>query len=221
MCATKTGIHNQEISQRKTKNLHWMCYEIVDSCEILSSCLFHQNPLIFHLHVSVLEPSLSHAAIHPHHQIHQMSCIHSFKFKKNKVSRVSLGFSHVTIMHKKKIGKLKDDTHQNFLKSQERQFLVSNSSEVVFKPIQCRFIFKFPCRDFINMSEERKNHKSGQCFRVEPEGLDVLMRNREVEHAFKQVGCWRFCEKLQGGHIQVTKDFAFNFTGLNSRVGVL
>jgi len=47
------------------------------------------------------------------------------------------------------------------------------------------------------------------------------MRSREVEHAFKQAGCWRFCEKLQGGHVQVTIDFAFNFTSLNSRVGVL
>ena len=35
------------------------------------------------------------------------------------------------------------------------------------------------------------------------------------------MGYWRFYEKLQGGHVQVTKDFAFNFTGLNSRVGVL
>ena len=49
----------------------------------------------------------------------------------------------------------------------------------------------------------------------------MLMRSKEVEHAFKQVGCWRFCRKLQGGHVQVTKDFAFNFAGLNSRVGVL
>ena len=47
------------------------------------------------------------------------------------------------------------------------------------------------------------------------------MRNREVEHAFKQVGCWNFCEKLQGGHAQITKEFALNFTGLNSKVGML
>ena len=92
-------------------------------------------------------------------------------------------------MHKKTIGKLKDDTHQNFLRAQARQFLVSNSSEAVFKPIQCRFIFKFPCRDFIDMSKERKNHKSGRCLRAEPEGLDVLTRNREIEEAFKQVDC--------------------------------
>jgi len=102
-----------------------------------------------------------------------------------------------------------------------RQFSVSNSSDAVFKPAQCRFIFKFPCKGFIDMSEERKNHISGQCLRAKPEGLDVLMRNKEVEHAFKQVSCWRFSEKLKGGHVEVTKDFSFNFTSLNSRVGVL
>jgi len=35
------------------------------------------------------------------------------------------------------------------------------------------------------MFEEKKNHRSGQCLRVEPKGLDVLMKNREVEEAFK------------------------------------
>ena len=39
--------------------------------------------------------------------------------------------------------------------------------------------------------------------------------------AFKDAGCWRFCKKLQGGHAQVTKEFALNFTGLNSKVAML
>jgi len=42
-----------------------------------------------------------------------------------------------------------------------------------------------------------------------------------IGQAFKQVGCWRFCEKLQGGHMQVTKEFASNFTGFISKIGVL
>lgn len=68
---------------------------------------------------------------------------------------------------------------------------------------------------------EKKDHRSGRCLRNEPEGLDVLLNKSEVERDFKQVGYWRFCEKLQGGHMQVTKEFAFNFKGLNSKVGVL
>lgn len=57
--------------------------------------------------------------------------------------------------------------------------------------------------------------------RNEPEGLDITLKNKEVERAFKQVGCWNFCKKLQGGHAQVTKEFSLNFTGLKSKVGML
>lgn len=77
------------------------------------------------------------------------------------------------------------------------------------------------CRNSMEVSIERKDHRLSRCLRNEPEVLDVLLKNNEVEQAFKQVGCWRFCEKLQGGHMQVTKEFSLNFTGLNSKVGVL
>lgn len=68
---------------------------------------------------------------------------------------------------------------------------------------------------------EGKEHRSCRCLRSEPGGLDIILKNREVECAFKQVGCWNFCEKLQGGHAQITKEFTLNFTGLNSKVGVI
>ena len=70
-------------------------------------------------------------------------------------------------------------------------------------------------------STERKDHKSGTCLRNEPEGVDILLKHKEVEQAFKQVGCWNFFEKLQGGHAQTTKEFSLNFIGLNSKVGML
>lgn len=70
-------------------------------------------------------------------------------------------------------------------------------------------------------STERKDHKSGKFLRNEREVLDITLKNKEVEHAFKQAGCWNFCKKLQGGHAQVTKEFSLNFTGLNSKVGML
>jgi len=68
---------------------------------------------------------------------------------------------------------------------------------------------------------EKKEHRSGKCLRTEPEGLDITLRNEEVKKVFKKVGCWNFCKKLQGGHAQVTKEFALNFTGLNSKVAML
>ena len=71
------------------------------------------------------------------------------------------------------------------------------------------------------MAEERRSHRSGHCLRTEPEGVEALTKDKSVEEAFKKVGCWRFCEKLQGGHTQVTKEFATNFTGSNSRIGFL
>ena len=42
-----------------------------------------------------------------------------------------------------------------------------------------------------------------------------------MDKAFKKAGCWNFCKKLQGGHAQVTKEFALNFTGLNSKVAMI
>lgn len=68
---------------------------------------------------------------------------------------------------------------------------------------------------------EKKEHRSGKCQRNEPEGLDITLRDEGAKKAFKDAGCWRFCKKLQGGHAQVTKEFALNFTGLNSKVAML
>ena len=68
---------------------------------------------------------------------------------------------------------------------------------------------------------EKKEHGSGKCLRNEPEGLDITLKNKDAEKAFKKARCWNFCRKLQGGHAQVTKEFALNFTGLNSKVAMM
>ena len=77
------------------------------------------------------------------------------------------------------------------------------------------------CEFFFESGMERKEHRSGRCHRTEPEGLDLALRDEGVRKAFKDAGCWNFCEKLQGGHVYVTKEFALNFTGLNSKVSML
>ena len=43
---------------------------------------------------------------------------------------------------------------------------------------------------------EKKGHRSGRCQRTEPEGLDLALGDEGVRKAFKDAGCWRFCEKL-------------------------
>ena len=68
---------------------------------------------------------------------------------------------------------------------------------------------------------ERREHRSGKCQRTEPEGLDLALRDEGVQKAFRDAGCWNFCVKLKGGHTQVTKEFALNFTGLSSKVSML
>lgn len=37
----------------------------------------------------------------------------------------------------------------------------------------------------MKMSTEKKDHRSGRCLRNEPIGLDVLLKNSEVEQDFK------------------------------------
>jgi len=38
---------------------------------------------------------------------------------------------------------------------------------------------------------------------------------------FEQVGCLRFCERIQGYHVQLTKEFSRSFDGLQAKVGTL
>ena len=67
------------------------------------------------------------------------------------------------------------------------------------------------------MIEEKKNHRSGYCLRTEPESTEALAKDKSILEAFKKTGCWKFCEKLQGGHSQVTKESALHFTGSNTK----
>jgi hypothetical protein len=36
--------------------------------------------------------------------------------------------------------------------------------------------------------------------------------------SFEQAGCMRFCEKIQGYNVQVTKEFSLGFNGVQSRI---
>ena len=71
------------------------------------------------------------------------------------------------------------------------------------------------------MTEEKKNHRSGHFLRIEPESTKALAKYKSVLEAFKKTRCWKFCESLQGGHSQVTKEFSLHFTGLNTKIGIL
>lgn len=98
------------------------------------------------------------------------------------------------------------------------------TSEPALKRIELPFELKLLAILCVKISKAKwrgKNIGLGKCQRTKPEGLDLALRDEGVKKAFKDAGCWNFCKKLQGGHAQVTKDFALNFTGLNSKIAML
>lgn len=68
---------------------------------------------------------------------------------------------------------------------------------------------------------EDKKHKGGAIVRFEPQDVTVINADPAFRVAFEQVGCMRFCEKIQGYHLQLTKEFAKSFDGLQAKVGTL
>ena len=71
------------------------------------------------------------------------------------------------------------------------------------------------------MTEEKRNHRSGHFLRSEPEITGALAKDKTLLEAFRKARCLKFCEKLQGGHSQVTKEFALHFSGSNTKVEIL
>jgi hypothetical protein len=55
--------------------------------------------------------------------------------------------------------------------------------------------------------------------RCEPQSLKLVNFDPAFRVSFEQVGCMRFCEKIQGYNVQVTKEFSLNFNGV--RQGLL
>ena len=71
------------------------------------------------------------------------------------------------------------------------------------------------------MTTKRKAHKGGSCLRFEPMDLKLLNEEPNFVEAFRNAGCMRFCQKLQGFYVHISKDFATNFTGTTYKVGML
>jgi hypothetical protein len=67
----------------------------------------------------------------------------------------------------------------------------------------------------------RKHYKGGVVVRYEPTYMKLLEEDPTFVQSFANMGCLRFCQKLQGFHAQITKDFTLNFTGIGTKVGIL
>ena len=71
------------------------------------------------------------------------------------------------------------------------------------------------------MASKKKENKGGYYVRYEPMDLKLLNEDPSAMEAFMKVCFLQFCQKIQGFHVHVSKDFATNFTGTTSKVGVL
>jgi hypothetical protein len=65
---------------------------------------------------------------------------------------------------------------------------------------------------------KRKNVRSGEIVRFEPQSLDLVNANRMIRVSFEQAGCMRFCEKVQGYNVQLTKQFSLKFNGVSTTI---
>ena len=72
-----------------------------------------------------------------------------------------------------------------------------------------------------SMAARKKMKKGGHCHRYEPMDLKLLNEDPTSMEVFRRICCLQFCQRLQGFHAQVSKDFATNFIGTTSKVGIL
>ena len=67
-------------------------------------------------------------------------------------------------------------------------------------------------------SHGKKKYKGGNVFRYEPQGLTLVNSDPAYKVSFEQAGCMRFCEKVQGYNVHLTKQFDLNFNGVNTTI---
>ena len=59
----------------------------------------------------------------------------------------------------------------------------------------------------------------GPALRQELGDISYLESHPKVCQSFKDEGCYRFCEKIQGSHQQVAEAFALSFDGSKALIG--
>ena len=61
--------------------------------------------------------------------------------------------------------------------------------------------------------------RGGPALRKELGDIGYLESHPEVCQLVKDVGCYRFCEKIQGSHQQVAEAFSLTFDGRKAVIG--
>ena len=71
------------------------------------------------------------------------------------------------------------------------------------------------------MAAKRKTNKGGHYLRYEPSDMNLLNEDSTTLEVFRRTGCLQFFQRLKGCYVKVSKDFAINFNGTTSKVGML
>ena len=80
------------------------------------------------------------------------------------------------------------------------------------------------CKEEGEMSSgmpKKRTNKGGAIVRFEPRGMALINSNPNYMETFRKAGCLNFFENFQGGHNQVTNEFALHFSGSNTKIGIL
>jgi hypothetical protein len=67
----------------------------------------------------------------------------------------------------------------------------------------------------------KKTHKGGKVVRTEPVDMHLFDTEPMAREVFQRVGCLSFCQNMQRGHPEVTRQFALHFDGRRTKVGDL
>jgi hypothetical protein len=73
----------------------------------------------------------------------------------------------------------------------------------------------------MDTTKQRKAHKGGGIVRKWPYDMQHFYYEPLMREVFQRVGCINFCQKMQRGHPEVAREFALNFDGTKTKVGIL
>jgi hypothetical protein len=63
--------------------------------------------------------------------------------------------------------------------------------------------------------------RSTSMVRFEPTYTSLIEKDMNHVDSFKRLGCWRFWKKLQGYHLEVSRDFVQNYRDGKTKIGPL
>jgi hypothetical protein len=75
--------------------------------------------------------------------------------------------------------------------------------------------------EIMDNQQRKKIHKGGEIVRTEPYDMKLINSEPFFKESFQRVDYLNFCQKMQRGHPEVAKQFALNFIGTKTKVGML